>query len=103
VIFYKYVKRQRFLDELDRYLNGELYFADKQKFNDKREHHPLDRFKANSDRIASEPAYKKEIEDCKQYLDKFKICCLTKHYDDNTMWGSYGQDDGAEGVCIIVH
>lgn len=99
MILYKYVKQDMFMKYKDEYLNGKLYFADKQIFDDVKEREILNRFNSAPARFG-EPAYDlKKLASDKQYLDKFKICCLTELYDNNAMWASYTQN---HGVCIEI-
>jgi len=114
-ILYKNIKLERFKTSYKDYLDGKVWFADKETLNDPMESVPLsDRFfvrdlkrryreeRRDFERRREEQAelYQKR----KQQLDDIKICSLMEKTDIFAMWSHYA--DEHRGVCIgfkIVH
>ena len=96
MILYKYMKFDTFSKYIDRYLKGEVYFADRSELNDPMEAVSLSlRMPLKKMEISERKSKEKEFY---SLLGQFKICSMSSRADNFAMWTHYA--DNHMGVCI---
>jgi hypothetical protein len=88
--FYKYMTLERFMGSYKDYLEGKLYFADRDKLNDPMENIPLPRRVKGENGRSPIAVYDK--------LKTYKICSMTVTPRNLAMWSYYAKDHS--GVCV---
>ena len=88
--FYKYMTLERFMGSFKDYLEGRVYFADRDTLNDPMENIPLPR------RIKGE--WNRSPATVYDKLKTYKICSMTENPRNLAMWSYYAKDH--TGVCV---
>jgi len=116
LILYKYMSLKRFMTSFKDYLDGKVWFADRESLNDPMENVPLSncmslgRFdldqleKITGKRLSFDESIRyheesgKHFEDRKKELAEVKICSLSEMPDNFAMWSYYAENH--TGVCV---